>query len=149
MNLLERLKLGFAGDAANASDSEHDVQIAAAVLLLEMEHADNEHDPQERAEIALQLKNYFELDDDEVNTLITAAEPQAEEAVSLHRFLQALNERMSHAQRRSVLEMLWRVAYADQNLDTLEEGLLREIAELLNLPHREFIKSKLSVTGDL
>lgn len=146
MNLLERLKADFSGDAASPSDAEHDVQIAAAVLLLEMEHADHAHDPAEREEIARQLKSYFDLDNDEVATLLAAAQPQAEDAVSLHRFLQALNQQMSYAQKRAVLEMLWRVAYADRNLDAKEEGLLREIAELLHLPHREFIKSKLVVT---
>ncbi len=152
MNLLERLKSGFSEDTAANANPEHDVppkdiQVAAAVLLLEMEHADHAHDPQERAEIARQLQDYFDLDDDEAATLITAAEPQAEESVSLHRFLQALNQQLDYAQKRQVLEMLWHVAYADQNLDAQEEGLLREFAELLHLPHREFIKSKLVVTA--
>ena len=145
MNLLERLKAGFANDTETNPDPEHDIQIAAAVLLLEMEHADHEHDPQEREEIARQLKEHFNLDADEVATLLAAAQPAAEEAVSLHRFLLALNQHLDLKQKRSVVEMLWRVAYADQNLDAQEEGLLRHIAELLGLPHSEFIKTKLSV----
>jgi uncharacterized tellurite resistance protein B-like protein len=47
-----------------------------------------------------------------------------------------------------VLEMLWRVAYADRHLDAHEEHLLRELAELLYLPHSEFIRAKLTVTGE-
>lgn len=151
MKLLERLKSGFANPRDNSDehgDPEHDVQIAAAVLLLAMEHADNEHTGEERAEIARQLQDHFQLDADEAETLIAAAQPRAEEAVSLHRFLQELNQHLDHTQKRQVLEMLWRVAYADQNLDAHEEVLMREIAELLYLPHSEFIKSKLAVTGE-
>lgn len=148
MNLLERLKSGFSTASGEVADPEHDVQIAAAVLLLAIEHADNEHTDDERIEIVRQLQDYFQLDADEVDTLIAAAEPRAEAAVSLHRFLQELNNHLDYAQKRRVLEMLWRVAYADQSLDVHEEVLMREIAELLYLPHSEFIKSKLAVTDE-
>lgn len=148
MNLLERLKSGFAVNNGEAVNTEHDIQIAAAVLLLAMEHADNDHTAEEHAEITRQLRDYFQLDADEAETLIAGAQPQADEAVSLHRFLQELNQHLDTGQKRQVLEMLWRVAYADQNLDAQEEVLLREIAELLYLPHRDFIKSKLAVIGE-
>ena len=147
MSLLQRLKSGFAASNEQAGDPEHDLQIAAAVLLLEMEHADHEHSPEERAEIAAQLKAYFDLNGDECTTLIDAAEKRAGDAVSLHRFLQVLNQHLDLSQKRRVVEMLWRVAYADENLDAEEEGLLRHIADLLGLPHREYIQAKLAVTG--
>lgn len=146
MNLLEKLRDSFGGDAVTEEDSEHRLQIAAAVLLLEMEHADHVYDPAERTEIECQLKAHFDLDDDEAAALLAAAEPEAREAVSLHGFLQALNEGLSMPEKRRVLEMLWRVAYADDSLDPHEEHLLRHLSELLYMPHSEFIKAKLAVS---
>jgi uncharacterized tellurite resistance protein B-like protein len=38
--------------------------------------------------------------------------------------------------------MLWQVAYADGSLDPYEEALVRKIADLIYVPHREFIQAK-------
>ena len=146
MKLLDRLKAGLAPEDSGGSDPERDVQIAAAVLLLAMEHADHAHDPDERAEITRELRAHFDLDAADAQELVAAAEPEAEAAISLHRYLEALNQQMPVTQKRRVLEMLWRVAYADRQLDAQEEALLREIADLLHLPHRDFIQAKLAVT---
>ncbi|MES1943216.1 hypothetical protein PC39_03817 [Salinisphaera sp. PC39] len=148
MNLLEKLRNSLGGDSAADEDPEHRLQLAAAVLLLEMEHADHVYETTERAEIERQLKAHFNLDDDEVVALLAAAEPEARESVSLHGFLRALNDGLSMPEKRRVLEMLWRVAYADERLDPQEEHLLRHLSELLHMPHSEFIKAKLAVQGD-
>lgn len=148
MSLLERLRNSFVGgDTADDEEPEHRLRIAAAVLLLEMEHADHAYEPAERREIERQLKTHFDLDDGEVAELVAAAEPEASEAVSLHDFLRTLNKGLSLPEKRRVLEMLWRVAYADDRLDPHEEHLLRHLSELLYLPHSEFIKAKLAVQG--
>lgn len=146
MNLLEKLRNSLGGDPAADEDPEHRLRLAAAVLLLEVEHADHVYEPTERAEIERQLKAHFGLDDDEVAALLASAEPEARESVSLHGFLRALNGGLSMPEKRRVLEMLWRVAYADERLDPHEEHLLRHLSELLHMPHSEFIKAKLAVT---
>lgn len=147
MVLLDRLRqaLGTAGDTvAQPEQARH---IAAAVLMLEMAHADSRHDSVEQVEIGRQLQAQFGLSADESAELIAEAQAKADESVSLYRYLKVLNEAMSLADKRRVLEMLWRVAYADKQLDPQEEHLMRELAELLYLPHSEFIRAKLRVTG--
>lgn len=147
MNLLERLKSTVAGNTAEPVDPQHRLQLAAAVLLLEMQHADNEHSIEEQTAIRAQLRGYFDLDDEEIEALLEAARPEQKKAISLHRYLQALNQELDFDAKREVIEMLWRVAYADTRIDAQEEQLLRHLAELLHLPHREFIKAKLAVLG--
>lgn len=148
MGLFERLKQAMHPEGGAARDPARAQRIAAAVLLLEMAHADNNHDPAEYVEIRRQLKTHFSLDDGEVEELIAAAAPEAEAAVSLYEYLKTLNDGLTEGEKREVLEMLWRVAYADDRLDAQEEHLLRDIAELLYLPHEEFIKAKFAVTGE-
>ena len=41
--------------------------------------------------------------------------------------------------------MLWRVTCADGHVDKYEEYLVRKIADLLYVPHREYIRMKLEV----
>ncbi|MDN5861917.1 MAG: TerB family tellurite resistance protein [Salinisphaera sp.] len=145
MKLLDRIKASLAADSAGSVDPEHSLQLAAAVLLLEMRHADYEHSASEREEVCAQLGQHFDLDSAEVDALLEAAEPEQRQAISLHSYLQVINEHMDVAAKRRVLEMLWRVAYADSKLDANEENLLRHVADLLYLPHREFIRTKLAV----
>lgn len=148
MGLFERLKEAVQPLDSTARDPKQAQRIAAAVLLLEMAHADNNHDPQEYDEIRRQLKAHFGLEQDEVEELMSAATPQADAAVSLYQYLKTLNNGLEIAEKREVLEMLWRVAYADNVLDAHEEHLLRELAELLYLPHEQFLKAKFAVTGE-
>jgi len=148
MGLLERLTEALNPPQDEERDVERAQRIAAAVLLLEMAHADHRHADEEYAEIRRQLKTHFGLDDAETEELMTEARPRAEESVSLYRFLKTLNDGLNPTEKRQVLEMLWRVAYADRHLDAHEEHLLRELAELLYLPHSEFIRAKLTVTGE-
>lgn len=147
MGLFDRLKEAMHSEGG-ARDPLRAQQIAAAVLLLEMAHVDNDHDPAEYEEIRRQLKTHFRLDDGEVEELMTAAAPEARDAVSLYDYLKQLNDGLDAAEKREVLEMLWRVAYADQKLDAHEEQLLRDVADLLYLPHEDFIKTKFAVTGE-
>ena len=148
MGLFERLKEAVQPQDASARDPQRAQRIAAAVLMLEMAHADNNHDPQEYDEIRRQLRTHFGLDDAEVEELMAAAAPEADAAVSLYQYLKTLNDGLAEAEKREVLEMLWRVAYADDELDAHEEHLLRELAELLYLPHEQFLKAKFAVTGE-
>jgi uncharacterized tellurite resistance protein B-like protein len=39
------------------------------------------------------------------------------------------------------------VAYADGDLDKYEEHLIRRVAELIYVPHEEYIRAKLAVAG--
>ncbi|MES1925785.1 TerB family tellurite resistance protein [Salinisphaera sp. T31B1] len=148
MGLFDTLRQALEPEHHTERDPERAKRIAAAVLLLEMAHADHEHDLAEYDEIRRQLKTHFSLDDVEVEDLIDAAAPRAEQSVSLYSYLKTLNDGLAPEEKREVLEMLWRVAYADQRLDAQEEHLLRELAELLYLPHSEFIRAKLAVTGE-
>src|SRR5699024_4542677 len=136
--------LGSTDDAA--ADPERAQRIAAAVLLLEMAHADSQRQAVEYAQIGQLLRTHFGLSADEAAELMNEAQTRDSESVSLYRYLKLLNDSMDYDSKRQVLEMLWRVAYADRRLDPEEEHLMRELAELLYLPHSEFIRAKLRVT---
>lgn len=148
MALFDKLRRALEPEQNQPRDIEQAQRIAAAVLLLEMAHADHRHDDAEYDEIRRQLQGYFALDANETEELIEAATPHAQESVSLHRYLRTLNDNLELGEKRQVLEMLWRVAYADRHLDAHEEHLLRKLADLLYLPHSEFIRAKLAVTGE-
>ena len=51
----------------------------------------------------------------------------------------------SYPQRVALIEAMWRIALADNRLDRYEEHLIRKVAELLYVSHRDFIGAKLHV----
>ena len=53
-----------------------------------------------------------------------------------------LNALASAEQKRALLGMMWRVAMADNELSRYEEHLIRKVADLLYVPHSDFIAAK-------
>lgn len=115
---------------------------AAAVLLLEMAVTDEGGDAAERAVIERAIAEHFGLPDGELNDLIAEAERLRDDAVSLHDYTHQLRTALDAEQRADLVEWLWRVAWADGQLGRHEEHLVRRLADLLGVPHREFIRRK-------
>ncbi|MEC9406900.1 MAG: TerB family tellurite resistance protein [Abyssibacter sp.] len=125
-----------------------DVQLAAAVLMVEVARADFSEDAVERRAVEAELRSAFGLDEGQVARLMQAASRRADEAVSLHRFVATINDSLSYADKLDVLTQLWRVAYADGELDKHEEHLMRRFSDMLHIPHRDWIQRKLSVAPE-
>lgn len=128
---------------------EHTLQLATAALLIEMSRADFEVKPDERDAVTEAVQRIFKLSPEETEALIALAEQEASEAASLHEFTRLINQNFNPEQKRQVVEMLWRVAFADAHKDAHEEHLVRKIADLLHVPHHEFIQARHKVEGEL
>jgi uncharacterized tellurite resistance protein B-like protein len=125
-----------------AGPDQHGLQLATAALLFEMLRADDDEHPEERRALELALQACFALDESETRQLAQLAEREAAESVSLYQFTGLINRHFSPDEKIRVVEMLWQIAYADARLDRYEEALVRKIAELIHVPHREFIQAK-------
>ena len=119
------------------------IEQAAAVLMVEIMHADQHWDDVESAKIIQLLIDTFSFSSQEAQTLLAEAQASVENANDLYTFTRVVNEHFTLSQKESLIKSLWRVAYADQNLDRYEEHMIRKIAELLYVPHSRFIKAKL------
>ena len=119
-------------------------ELAAAVLLLEVARADFEHHPLELEAIRNALAVEFSLTPAALDQLLIGAEKESHTSVSLHAYVQALNRTLSADEKCKLLRRLWQVAYADGKIDALEEHTLRRLADLLYVPHAEFIRGKLA-----
>lgn len=122
--------------------------IATAVLLLECARADFEHTPVELDAVRTALQQSFALDDATLDQLIGDAGRSAREAVSLHGPVARLNAELDADGKRDLIHWLWRVAAADGRIDAHEEHLLRKLAELLFVPHADYIRGKLAALGE-
>lgn len=121
------------------------LQLSAAALLIELSRADFQRDESEKSAISAALTKAFALDTDELKELMSLAEEQNREATSLHQFTQLINQHYADEEKYRLIEMLWQVAVADGEISKYEDHLIRKIADLIYVPHREFIRAKLAV----
>jgi len=140
--MLARIKALFLEDADAAQRDEHDIDIAAAALLVEVARADHEQTAAEEATMGELLASSLRLSADEVRAVLDDAGDAVEEATSLFEFTRLVNEHYSIDEKRRLIRSMWRVALADQDLDKYEEHIIRRVAELIYLPHPEFIQTK-------
>ncbi len=69
-------------------------------------------------------------------------------SVELFQFTRLIDDAFTPEQKVQVVERLWRIAYADEQVDRLEEHLVRKIANLLHVSHRDYIAAKLAARGE-
>ena len=122
--------------------SDEQRHLAAAALMIEVAIIDSNFDDAERQVLTFELKKHYQLDDSTLNTLIKFAEQEQSEATSLYQFTQLVNEEFSMAEKFKLLVSMWRIAYADGNIDKYEEHMIRKVADLIHLPQTAFIKAK-------
>jgi uncharacterized tellurite resistance protein B-like protein len=125
------------GEKAPARGETDEVQLAAAALLVEAAHIDDQVDPRERAVIDRVLERRFKLSPTAARQLVAAAEQASERSTQLFRFTRVINERFSIEQRIELMETLWEVVSADGAIDALEDTLLRRVGGLIYVPDRE------------
>ena len=139
-----------ATQAADTDEQEHGYHVATAALLVEMMRADHAIQAAERDSVLQALTAAFpDLTREESKELLARAEDRADDATSLYEFTRIINGQFDPEQKAHVIELLWRVAYADGNLDKYEEGLVRRIADLVHVPHSVFIRMKHRARGEV
>jgi uncharacterized tellurite resistance protein B-like protein len=144
--LLERFKHLWADISAERQEQprERAFELAAAALMLEVTRADFAQTEDERQVLLQLLRDTFALSKEEVEHIEQQARDDVDRAVCLHGFVRTINDNADYDDKLQLVESLWKIAYADGDLDKYEEHLIRRIADLLYIPHDAFIRAKLS-----
>lgn len=123
-------------------DQDHQLKLASASLLIEMIRMDHKIEQAEHEMVTNLIRKDFNLTEDETSKLFVLAEQESENAIDYYRFAKLINKEYDNDKKIKVIENLWHIAYADDELDKYEEHYLRKVADLLHIPHKEFIKAK-------
>jgi uncharacterized tellurite resistance protein B-like protein len=143
-DLFDNLNTSLNGAAAlSPAEEAHTLQLATAVLLVEVMRAEPAMKDAERDTIIQALRRKFTLEDDEVERLFELAHETARTAYDYQRFTRSLNDRFTQEQKINVVEAMWEVAYADHHLDAHEQHVISKVAGLLHVTHGEYIAAKL------
>jgi uncharacterized tellurite resistance protein B-like protein len=140
-DLLDRLLPTSA--QASREATEHMLQLATAVLLVEVMRADTSFHAGEREAVRAALRDKFALSADEAQSLAELAEVTARDATDLFSFTSRINERFDMPQKLRMVEHMWRVAYADGHLGDHERHVLWRVADLLHVPQGAYAHARL------
>ncbi len=140
-------KNNFMLEDGRAQASEHQLNMAVAALLIEMTLQDDETHEAEVESVKQHLTTELGLSESETDELYALAEAEKHESTDYHQFTRLIAEHYSQAQKIKLIESLWEVAFADNVLDKYEEHMVRKIADLIYVPHKEFIKARHRVEG--
>lgn len=127
---------------ATAPDA-HSIELATAVLLVEVMRAEAGVGAAERAAALQALRRKFTLSDDELDTLLAHAEGVARDATDFHQFTSALNARLDDAAKIRVIEAMWSVAFADGQLAAHERHIVWRVSDLLHVRPGDFAAAKM------
>jgi uncharacterized tellurite resistance protein B-like protein len=141
--LITKLKTLFTKDGGDAQTQEdRALELACAALMFEVARADFAIEEAEQQTVRALLMTQFALTPEEITTVTEKASEQVDAATCLFEFTRTLNDLASIKQKRALLAMMWRVAMADNELSRYEEHLIRKVADLLYVPHSDFIAAK-------
>ncbi|MBQ0831579.1 TerB family tellurite resistance protein [Marinobacter sp.] len=141
--MIESLKKLF-----SAPETEHhkpdarQLAIAATALMVQLSQVDNDEDERELQAIVDCAVNAQQVTREEAKEILNSALEKAADATSLYEFTEQINESLDQEGKQALLENIWLVALADNRIDKYEEHLIRRIADLLHLNHREFMQAR-------
>jgi uncharacterized tellurite resistance protein B-like protein len=136
-------RLGLATDAADPGSPADALHLAVAALLVEVLRADYHVGAAERHAVIEAAESLLGLSGADSHALVEEAEREIDKSHDLYQFTSRDQPVVLRRREAALLEQLWRVAHADDNVHKYEEHLIRRVADLLHVPHSAFIASKL------
>lgn len=141
--MIERLKKLFAATEAEADKPDnHQLAVAATALMVQLSRVDQDEDQRELQAIVDGAVRAHQVTRDEAEEILEDALSHADDATSLYEFTGLINEHLDQEGKQALLESIWRVAFADGRIDKYEEHLIRRMADLLHLNHREYMQAR-------
>ena len=120
-----------------------DLDNACAALLVEIAFADKDFDESEQDSLKKSLMECYKISEEEINEIIEDAEITVKESTSLYGYTRIVNDEFEYTDKLDLLRNMWKIAYADGNLDKYEEHLIRKTSDLIHISHSDYIKIKL------
>ena len=147
MGVLDRLQNMLSNEAMEKELPEADLNLACAALLVEVARADYAEDPRELKATEAAIQETLELEEAAMEELMKEVEMAVSEGTSLFPHTSIINDRCTRGQKFAIVKAMWRVAFADGNVDKYEEHLIRRVAGLIHLDHVDFIQAKIEARG--
>ena len=128
--MLQSLKNIFASDhILNAETENTEIDILSG-LMIEAANTDGEVTQEELNKISHSLINVFKEDPKAVEVSLTKAFDNKDNSKSLYYYTSKLNKSYSNENKIKLIEVLWEIILADNEIHDFETNLIRRLAGL-------------------
>jgi uncharacterized tellurite resistance protein B-like protein len=141
--LLQSLKKIFAGDEILNTQAENKEIDILSGLMIEAANTDGEVTQEELNKISHSLINIFKEDPKIVEVSLTKAFENKDNSKSLYYYTSKLNKSYSNENKIKLIEVLWEIILADNEIHDFETNLIRRLAGLLYISDVECGNAKI------
>jgi uncharacterized tellurite resistance protein B-like protein len=122
--------------------SDFEMELTAAVLAYEIARSDGEISNDELSLLMQEIEKISNKVGRDAKEILNMVEIYSKDSVSFHDFIEDINKSYSKEDKISLLNFMWKTAYADGKLDVDEERLVRRVADLIKIKDIEVLKLK-------
>lgn len=137
LKALRRALAGAAESRCAPAPERRQLHLAVAVLLHEARRADYEEGGDESGTAEQALVDLFGLQPHDAAELLRQGHARAQELTSFYAPVATIKREFSLPERVRLIEHLWRITFADGQLNLYEDHYVRKIAHLLYVPNTE------------
>jgi len=119
-----------------------EIELTGSILAYEIARADGEISQEELTVLMSEIKKIAIKVGKSPEDIFNILKEFSDQSVSFHEFIEDINKEFSKDEKLSLIDFLWRIAYADSILETHEERLVRRIADLIHIKDIEVLKIK-------
>ena len=141
--MLQSLKNIFAIDQSlNIKNENQEIDILSG-LMVEAANTDGEVTQEELNKISQSLINVFKEEPNVVEVSLTKAFQNKDNSKSLYHYTSKLNKSYTNEQKIRLIEVLWEIILADNEVHDFETNLIRRLAGLLYISDVECGNAKI------
>lgn len=129
-------------EAQTEEQLQEQLQMASAILLLEVARTDHNVEEVEVQRIKTLVQDKFSLSAEATQALMEEADESINDVIDFHQFTSLLNQHFDLDQKCRLVQYMWEIALADGNLDAYEDQFIRKVADLMYLRHSELLSAR-------
>tara|TARA_R110002124_G_scaffold149220_1_gene315025 strand:- start:165950 stop:166405 length:456 start_codon:yes stop_codon:yes gene_type:complete len=139
------LGLGPTDENTKSLGLDSPLHMAATSLLVNISMSHDGFSDEERTTILETLQEHYKLSAEKALHILNRAISFEKNAIDLHSFTRVINDHLEQDGRQDIVRLLWKVAYADNHLDSAEANTISKIADLLGVSTRDRVQIKQEV----
>ena len=125
-----------------SKDPPFEIELTAAVLAYEIARIDGEVSDDELNILMQEVRNIANKVNKDEKEILKIIEIYSNDSVSFYEFVEDINKSYTKENKLSLLSFMWKIAFADGNLEVNEEKLIRRLADLIKIKDLEVLKLK-------
>ena len=123
-------------------NSSFEIELTAAVLAYEIARIDGEISNDELNILMKEIQTIANKVNKDEKEILKIIEVYSNDSVSFYEFIEDINKNYTKDDKLSLLNFMWKIAYADGTLEVNEEKLIRRLADLIKIKYLEVLKLK-------